>query len=162
MHFELPTDLAELQAKLSAFVSETIDPITADANPESPPPALRREIARLADEAGFYQLAVPESDGGLGGGPRLVTAAREALALSGNPFAAMALSSGPGIMRLADNDAQRDELYLPVMRGERRAAFAFTEAIRPDGSREPTQAVRTTLAEGGELGLLAQQEPRDS
>ena len=37
-------------------------------------------------------------------------------------------------MRLADNDAQRDDLYLPVMRGERTAAFAFTEALRPDGS----------------------------
>ena len=93
---------------------------------------------------------MPESDGGQGAGPRLITAAREALALSGNPLASPVLSSGPGIMRLADNEAQRDDLYLPVMRGERTAAFAFTEALRPDGRREPTQAVRTTLNDGAD------------
>ena len=148
MHFELPPDLADLQSRLLTFIAQEIDPITAGADPESPSPELRREIARRSDQAGFYQLAVPESDGGQGAGPRLITAAREALALSGNPLASRVLSSGPGIMRLADNDAQRDELYLPVMRGERTAAFAFTEALRPDGRREPTQAVRAPLKDG--------------
>lgn len=148
MHFELPADLADLQSRLLAFVAEEIDPITAGVDSESPPPDLRREIARRSDAAGFYQLAVPEADGGLGGGPRVITAAREALALSGNPLASRVLGSGPGIMRLADNEEQRDELYAPVLRGERTAAFAFTEAIRPDGAREPTQAVRATLSDG--------------
>ena len=81
-------------------------------------------------------------------GLRTITAAHEALALSGNPLASRVLGSGPGIMRLADNDGQREDLYLPVLRGERSAAFAFTEALRADGKREPTQAVRTTLADG--------------
>ncbi len=148
MQFELPNDLAELQSQLLDFVAETIDPLTGGADPESPSPELRRDIARLSEQSGWYRLAIPQSDGGLGGGPRVITAAREALALSGNPFASLALGSGPGIMRLADNDAQRDELYLPVVRGERRAAFAFTEAIRSDGRREPTQAVRATLDNG--------------
>ena len=150
MHFELPPDLADLQSRLLTFIAQEIDPITEGADPESPSPELRREIARRSDQAGFYQLAVPESDGGQGAGPRLITAAREALALSGNPLASRVLSSGPGIMRLADNDVQRDDLYLPVMRGERTAAFAFTEALRPDGRREPTQAVRTTLDDGAD------------
>ena len=148
MHFDLPADLADLQSRLLTFISEEIDPITDGADPESPTAELRREIARRSDQAGFYQLAVPESDGGLGGGPRTMTAAREALGLSGNPFASRVLGSGPGIMRLADNDAQREELYLPVMRGERTAAFAFTEALRSDGQREPTQAVRSKLEDG--------------
>ena len=150
MHFELPPDLADLQSRLLTFIAQEIDPITEGADSESPSPELRREIARRSDQAGFYQLAVPESDGGQGAGPRLITAAREALALSGNPLASRVLSSGPGIMRLADNEAQRDDLYLPVMRGERTAAFAFTEALRPDGQREPTQAVRTTLDDGSD------------
>ena len=150
MHFELPPDLADLQSRLLTFIAQEIDPITEGADPESPSPELRRDIARRSDQAGFYQLAVPESDGGLGAGPRTLTAAREALALSGNPLASRVLSSGPGIMRLADNDAQRDDLYLPVMRGERTAAFAFTEALRPDGQREPTQAVRATLDDGAD------------
>ena len=148
MNFDLPADLADLQSRLLTFIAEEIDPITEGADPESPSPELRREIARRSDQAGFYQLAVPESDGGVGAGPRTITAAHEALALSGNPLASRVLGSGPGIMRLADNDAQREDLYLPVLRGERSAAFAFTEALRADGKREPTQAVRTTLADG--------------
>lgn len=153
MHFQLPDDLADLQARLLTFVAEQLDPITADADPESPPADLRREIAARSERHGFYRLAVPTSDGGLGGTPRILTAAREALALSGNPFAGRALGSGPGVMRLADNDQQRDELYLPVLRGERSSAFAFTEAIRSDGKRKPTQAVRATL-ENGMAGYL--------
>ena len=154
MNFDLPDDLVDLQARLLSFVQEEIDPITAGVDPESPPAELRREIARRSDAAGFHRLTVPESDGGHGGGPRVITAAREALALSGNPFAAGVLSAGPGIMRLADNDGQRDALYIPVLRGERTAAFAFTEAVRPDGSRAPTQAVRTTLADGADGFLV--------
>ena len=155
MHFELPADLADLQTRLLTFVAEEIDPITVGAEPESPSPELRREIARRSNAAGFYQLAVPESDGGLGAGPRVITAAHEALALSGNPFASGALGSGPGIMRLADNEAQREALYLPVLRGERSAAFAFTEALRPDGTREPTQAVRAELEDGSDGFLVS-------
>ncbi|MDE2967961.1 MAG: acyl-CoA dehydrogenase family protein [Chloroflexota bacterium] len=145
MHFELAADLADLQSNLLTFVADEIDPITAGADPEGPPTELRREIARRSDQAGFYQLVVPEADGGLGGGPRVITAAREALALSGNPFASHVLGAGPGIMRLADNEEQRADLYEPILRGERTAAFAFTEALRPDETRGPTQAVRSTL-----------------
>ena len=150
MHFELPADLADLQSRLLSFIQHEIDPITAGEDPESASPELRREIARRSDAAGFYQLAVPQADGGLGAGPRTITAAHEALSLSGNPFAARALGSGPGVMRFADNDAQREELYLPVLRGERTAAFAFTEALRPDGTRQPTQALRATLDDGSD------------
>ncbi len=145
MYFQLSADLADLQERLLAFVADEIDPITTDADHESPPAELRREIARRSDRAGFYQLALPATANGHNGGPRLIVAAREALALSGNPLASLALGSGPGIMRLADNDHQRDALYLPVLRGERTAAFAFTEAIHPDGRRGPTQAARATL-----------------
>ena len=154
MHFKLADDLTDLQTRILAFVQAGIDPITEDADSETPPADLRREIARRSDAAGFYQLAVPESDGGLGAGPRLLTAAHEALALSGNPLASRVLGSGPGIMRLADNETQREELYSPVMRGERTAAFAFTEGLRADGQRAPTQAVRATLSDGSDGFLV--------
>lgn len=141
MNFPLPHDLAELQRDLLAFVAQQIDPLTHGVDPEHPPADLRREIARRSEAAGFYLLSVPASDGGLGAAPLRSTAAREALACSGNPFAHLALARGPGIMRLADNDAQRDELYAPVLAGQRSAAFGFTEA--PGAQR--TQAVPDTL-----------------
>ena len=122
------------------------------ADPESPSrelhAELRREVARLSEAAGFYRLSIPASDGGLGAGALTLTAAREALACSGNPFAGLILARGAGIMRLADNDAQREELYAPVLAGQRSAAFGFTEA--PGAQR--TQAVPCTL-EGGEPGF---------
>ncbi|MCY3572304.1 MAG: acyl-CoA dehydrogenase family protein [Chloroflexi bacterium] len=155
MHFELEPDLADLQSRLLSFVANEIDPITVGVDPESPPAQLRRDIAGRSDRAGYYQLVVPESDGGLGGGPRVITAAREALALSGNPLASLVLGSGPGIMRLADNEEQRATLYEPVLRGEKTAAFAFTEALRTDGSREPTQAVRAGLGNGADGFLVS-------
>ena len=154
MHFELSPDLAGLQARILRFVTDELDPITADADPESPDPKLRREIARRSEAAGFYRLAAPIADGGLGAGPRALTAAREAFALSGNPLASLALGSGPGIMRLTNNDAQREQLYAPIMRGERTAAFAFTEGLRADGARGPTQAVRAALDDGSDGFLL--------
>ena len=156
MHFQLPVqlpdELSDLQERLLAFVAEQIDPVTRGADPESPSrelhAELRREVARLSEAAGFYRLSVPVGDGGLGAGALTLTAAREALACSGNPFAGLILARGAGIMRLADNDAQREELYAPVLAGQRSAAFGFTEA--PGVQR--TQAVPCTL-EGGERGF---------
>ena len=140
----IPPELADLQQDLLTFVAEQIDPLTRGVDPETPPAELRREIARRSEDAGFYRLPLPAADGGLGAGPLKLTAAREALACSGNPFASLALARGPGIMRLADNDAQRGELYAPVLAGQRSAAFGFTEA--PGAQR--TQAVPQTLADG--------------
>ena len=141
---DLSPELADLQQRILAFAAEQLDPLTRGVDPESSPAELRREIARRSDDAGFYRLSLPAADGGLGAGPLTLTAAREALACSGNPFAQLALARGPGIMRLADNDAQRAELYAPVLAGQRSAAFGFTEA--PGAQR--TQAVPRTLDDG--------------
>ena len=148
MNSGLPDDLADLQERLLAFVAAELDPLTRGVDPEAPPRGLRGEIAQRSEAAGFYRLSLPVSDGGLGAGALRITAAREALACSGNPFASLALAHGPGIMRLADNDAQREELYAPVLAGQRSAAFGFTEA--PGAQR--TQAVPRRLA-GGQPGF---------
>ena len=144
MNSQLPDDLADLQRDLLRFAAEQLDPLTRGVDPEDPPADLRAEIARRSEAAGFYRLSLPAVDGGLGAGPLRITAAREALACSGNPFASLALASGPGIMRLADNEAQRDALYAPVLAGQRSAAFGFTEA---QGAQR-TQALPRTLDDG--------------
>lgn len=151
MNFDLPPDLADLQQRIARFIAEQVDPLTSAADADDPAPELRREIARRADAAGIYRLTIPAGDGGEGAGPRVLAAAHEALALSGNPFASAALGSGPGIMRLADNDRQRSELYEPVLRGQRTTAFAFTEDRT---NPQPTQAVPATLDDGREGFLV--------
>lgn len=148
MWHPLSDDLVELQRRLLEFADGVIGPLARGADPESPPPGLRREIAAASEAAGFYRLALPERDGGAGADATTLTAAREALAMSGSPFAPMALGSGPGVLRLADNDRQRAELYEPALRGERAAAFAFTEAPGPDRT-----TARPVLLPGGEPGF---------
>ena len=148
MWHPLPDDLIDLQRRLLEFVAAEIDPLTRGADPEAPPPGLRREIAAASEAAGFHRMALPERDGGAGADATTLTAAREALALSGNPFAPLALGRGPGVLRLADNDEQRAELYEPALRGEKTAAFAFTEAPGP----ERTTAHPAALP-GGEPGF---------
>ena len=154
MNFPLPDDLDDLQQRLLRFVADEVDPLTQGVDPESPPRELRTEIARRSESAGLYRLTIPQSDGGLGAEPQMLAAAHEALALSGNPLARFVLGSGPGIMRLADNDRQRAELYEPILRGERTAAFAFTEGRRADGAPGPTQAIPATLPNGDDGFLV--------
>ena len=151
MNFDLPRDIADLQDRIARFIAEEVDPLTVGIDADTPAPDIRREIARRANAAGIYRLALASSEGGQNAGPRTLTGAREALALSGNPLASAALSSGPGIMRLADNERQRRELYEPVLSGQRTAAFAFTEART---NSQPTQAIPTTLADGGDGYLV--------
>ena len=148
MNYPLPPDDADLQARLLAFVRDEIDPLSAGADPEAPPAGLRREIAARSEAAGFHRLALPERDGGAGANAVTLAAAREALALSGNPFASAVLGRGPGILRLADNDEQRAELYEPALRGEKTAAFAFTEAPGPDRT-----TARAAVLDGGIPGF---------
>jgi alkylation response protein AidB-like acyl-CoA dehydrogenase len=74
--------------------------------------------------------------------------------VTGNPLAGMVLGSGPGLMRLANNEQQRAALYEPVLRGERMTAFGFTE---PTGA-ERTKAEPTTLADGSPGYLVSGQK----
>lgn len=145
MDYPLPDEQRRLQARLLRFVAEEIAPLAEGVDPERVPPATVKAVAARSEAAGFHRLTVPQADGGQGAGPLTLTAAREALALSGNPLAAYVLSSGPGLLRLANTDAQRAALYEPVLRGEKRAAFGFTE---PQGA-ERTRAERARLPGGG-------------
>ncbi len=149
MDHPLPAEQTELQDRIVHFVVDELGPLATGVDPESVPAAVRKEVAARSEAAGLRRLAVPVEDGGLGAGPLSLAAAREALALTGNPLAGMVLGSGPGLMRLANNERQRAALYEPVLRGERMTAFGFTE---PTGA-ERTKAVPTTLDDGS-LGYL--------
>jgi alkylation response protein AidB-like acyl-CoA dehydrogenase len=144
MDYPLPPEQRELQTRILRFVETELDELARGVDPEDIPSAIRKRVASLSEAADLRRLAVPSEDGGLGAGPLPLTAAQEALALSGNPLARLVLTGGPGLMRLANNDSQRASLYEPVLRGERTTAFGFTE---PQGS-ERTRAERTTLPDG--------------
>ena len=144
MDYPLPPEQRDLQARIRRFVAEELDALAQGVDPENIPADVRKSVASRSEAAGLRRLAVPAPDGGLGAGPLSLAAAREALALSGNPLAQLVLGSGPGLMRLANNDRQRAALYEPILRGEKTTAFGFTE---PQGA-ERTRAEPATLADG--------------
>ncbi len=145
MTYPLPAEAVALQERVARFVREDLAPLAAGVDPEAVTADVRRTVAARSEAAGLQRLAIPVADGGLGAGPLLLAVAREALALSGHPLAAYVLGNGPGILRLANTDAQRAALYAPALRGEKRAAFAFTEA------REGPATAATRTAEGFRL-----------
>ena len=154
MDYPLPAEQTDLQDRIVHFVVDELGPLANGVDPESVPADIRKAVAARSEAAGLRRLAVPAEDGGLGAGPLSLAAAREALAMTGNPLASLVLGSGPGLMRLANNERQRAALYEPVLRGERMTAFGFTE---PTGV-ERTKAEPTKLPDGSPGYLVSGQK----
>ncbi len=91
-------------------------------------PALqsRRDAISAARQAGFFQMTQPRRYGGSAAGPLALTVVREELASHNPPFLDAVFGPGPGVL-----DGCREPLaseYLkPMLRGEKRSAFGFTE-----------------------------------
>lgn len=144
----LPPDVEALRERLEAFLREEVEPLEGelDSDPESPVPAqLARTVRDRSRGAGMWGLAQPRELGGGGAGPLTLTVAHETLAASNLRLARYVVGPHPGVLALAEGKLREDYLE-PVLRGEKRSAFAFTE---PRDAPRPTEARR----EGGELVL---------
>ena len=83
---------------------------------------------------GFYYKTQPVEFGGQPAGIIELTMLRELWAAANSPLTDYIFGPGPGILHAAKGDLKRQYLD-PVMRGEKRGAFGFTE---PDTARRPT------------------------
>lgn len=135
----LPDDLVQLQQRISRFASEELAPLEAALGPEtSIPLAIREEVRRRSRAQGLWDLTLPAELGGAAVGRLARVVAREALARTNLRLARIVLAPDPGPLAGASGE-QRNRYLLPVVRGERRCAFAFTE---PASARRPTTARR--------------------
>ena len=86
----------------------------------------RREVITAAREAGFLQMTQPRQYGGSAAGPLALTVVRDALASRNPPFLDAVFGPGPGVLAGCSEPLASDYLQ-PMLRGELRAAFGFTE-----------------------------------
>lgn len=149
MDFELPEEIRLLKETVRKFVDRELIPIemTAMDGPDLKPD-VRAALEGKAKELGLWLLDVPEEYGGQGLSLLAMAAVWEEIART------IALPPrGPGIfgpevrpLLFQLNDAQKERYLLPVLRGEKKTAFAQTE---PDAGADPG-SMRTTAVRQGD------------
>lgn len=86
----------------------------------------RRDAVGAARKVGFFQMTQPRHHGGSAAGPLALTVVREELAAHNPPFLDAVFGPGPGVLDGCQEPLASDYLK-PLLRGEKRAAFGFTE-----------------------------------
>ncbi len=137
---QLTPDLAELRERMRWFIDEDLRPIDERAEGGADQDEARRQVVARSRELGFFGMTQPREFGGTQAGPLALTVVRETLAAGNLRVARSVLGPGPGVLRQASGEL-RDRYLAPLMRGEKRSAFAFTEPSGPDAGR-PTWARR--------------------
>ncbi len=135
---QLPPDIQSSVSRLIELIDNEFASIEKSIDPTDPVPtdaiAKARELSR---NAGYFTKTQPEEYGGTPASALELTALREAIAATNTRLGGAVFGPGPGILHAADGALK--DLYLdPVMRGEKRGAFGFTE---PDSAPRPTWAV---------------------
>ena len=153
MDFDLPEELRLLKETVRRFVDRELIPIEMEAMDGADlKPEIRARLEARAKEIGLWMPDVPEEYGGGGLGLLAMAVIWEELART------IALPPrGPGIFgpdvrsvlfQLAPE--QRERYLLPVLRGEKRTAFAQTEA---DAGSDPG-GMRSTAVRRGDGYVL--------
>jgi len=143
MDFELPEDLRILKATLRAFVDKELIPVEMTSMDGAiMRPAVRSALEEKAKKLGLWHLDVPEEYGGQGLNLLGMSVVWEEIART------IAMPPrGPGVfgpdirpVLFTLNPAQKEKYLYPVLRGEKKTAFAQSE---PDAGSDPG-AMRTT------------------
>lgn len=121
----LSPDQDALLQRAETFVEERLVPLT-DTYADDPE-ELRQRVIGASREAGFFGMTQPRELGGRAASTLELVIVREALARSG--LSARRHVFGPGAGVLAGVEGELRAEYLePLVRGEKRSAFAFTDA----------------------------------
>lgn len=99
----------------------------------------RVNVTRAAREAGFFAMTQPRSVGGTEAGLLALTMVRDTFAGFNSGLANAAFGPGPGVLAGCD-EPLRSQFLAPLLAGEKRAGFAFTE---PDDAAHFTRATAT-------------------
>jgi acyl-CoA dehydrogenase len=146
VEFALPAEIVELQAKARALVDEHLIPNERElSRSHKLAPETRRHLEGLAAAAGLRLLNVPRTYGGQERGllARIAVAAELGRTIALPPRGAAIL--GPEVSPILYHleGELRERVLLPVIRGEKRTAFAQTEpGAGSDPARMTTRAVR--------------------
>ena len=126
MEFELPAELAELQASVRRLAQDKVKPRAREIDETGEYP---QDLFELFRDAGLLGLCIPEEYGGSGAGILGLTIAIEEVAKYSNTAALMLLltrlPTGPVLIAGSEEQKRR---YLPgIADGSLRAAFGLSE-----------------------------------
>ena len=138
---QLAPELLDLRERMQRFVDNDLRPLeerldTGDGDERE----LGREVTERSRELGFFGMTQPEEFGGTQAGPLTLAVVRETLAAANLRVTRSVFGPGPGALQGATG-LLREQYLEPVMRGEKRGSFAFTEPSGADAGR-PTWARR--------------------
>ena len=153
MDFELPEELRLLKKTVRAFVDRELIPIERTSmDGHRLKPDVRAALEAKAKAAGLWLLDVPPEHGGQGLSYLGLAVVWEEIART------IALPPrGPGVfgpdvkpVLFTLNDRQKEKYLFPVLRGEKKTAFAQSE---PDAGADPG-AMRTTAVRQGDAYVI--------
>lgn len=134
----LPRHVTDAVEALRQFIENELVPLEAALESDRPvPPDMLAKAREASRAAGFFYKTQPEEFGGNPADTLELTALRETLAAANTRLAGAVFGPGPGLLHAAEGRLRTDYLE-PVMRGEKRGAFGFTE---PEGAKRPSWAV---------------------
>jgi acyl-CoA dehydrogenase len=136
----IPQDLLDLRARLEAFLGDEVAALLPNDGGEISGD-VAHQIRERSRAHGFFSLMQPREYGGQQAGILAKVVVWEAIAAANSVPARLILGPGPGTLERATGPL-RERLLEPVLRGEKRGAFAFTEPSGPDAPERPTWAVR--------------------
>ena len=153
--FEVPPELAGLQARIRRFIADEIIPLESDARRtrHGPSEELRRELIDKAREAGLLAPHVAKEYGGLA-----LTHVGRAIAFEEagysplGPVALNVFAPDEGNMHLLEaiaTPAQKERWLRPLAAGAIRSCFCMTEPI-PGAGSDPSMLTSTATRDGGD------------
>ena len=149
MDFDLPEELAELQASVRRLAQDKVRPRAREIDETGEYPQDLFEIFR---DAGLLALCIPEEYGGAGAGILGLTIAIEEVAKYSNTAALMLLLTRlpTGPVMIAGNEEQKRK-YLPgIADGSLRAGFGLSE---PQAGSD-VMGMRTRAVQDGDVWVL--------
>ena len=133
----LPAHIVRSRAAAARFVEDIVQPRTLGLDSfDEVSEHLYEEVGQASRQAGFFYKTQPAEFGGKPASTLELTSLRELFAAANSPLTMAIFGPGPGVLHAVDGALKTDYLE-PLMRGEKRGAFAFTE---PDTAARPSRA----------------------
>lgn len=131
----LPEELIATRKNAEQFIEKVLKPLEMGIEDRDAVSAEVQEAVRDASKkAGFFYKTQPAEYGGKPAGSLELTMLREAWAAGNSRLAPYIFGPGPGILHAVTGQLKTEYLD-PLMRGEKKGAFGFTE---PDTAKRPT------------------------
>jgi acyl-CoA dehydrogenase len=127
----LPQKVSEAVTDAQEFIKEVLLPLKADSK------GAAQFVREASKDKGLYFKTQPAEFGGQPASTLELTALRECFSAANHPLTRHIFGPGPGVLHAVEGEL-RSGYLAPVLRGEKRGAFAFTE---PDTATRPSWGV---------------------